>query len=235
MDYLQHHGIRGQKWGKKNGPPYPIAPGDHSAAEKKHLMVEAGYFGDTSNKKKYSVKATYGEGKYTYYPKKSQAFKKAEKVDEERIRQVSRGNLTNKKEAEAFTSMLELIDIDRAKHQRILNSARDRNEKLQKNNKLSDQNMAKLGAQMSYHAMAREIDEATTRGILKRCTERGYTVESQEIRRFITTGKHALRDSALFTLGGVPLLFIPDSIQLDKRGNNSSGNIQYGRRYKVRP
>ena len=22
--YLAHHGIKGQKWGVKNGPPYPI-------------------------------------------------------------------------------------------------------------------------------------------------------------------------------------------------------------------
>jgi hypothetical protein len=33
--YLQHHGILGQKWGKRQGPPYPLNPGDHSAAEKK--------------------------------------------------------------------------------------------------------------------------------------------------------------------------------------------------------
>jgi hypothetical protein len=33
--YLAHHGIMGQKWGKRNGPPYPLAPADHSAAEKK--------------------------------------------------------------------------------------------------------------------------------------------------------------------------------------------------------
>ena len=32
--YLQHHGILGQKWGKKNGPPYPLGASDHSAAEK---------------------------------------------------------------------------------------------------------------------------------------------------------------------------------------------------------
>lgn len=32
---LQHHGILGQKWGKQNGPPYPIGSGDHSAAENK--------------------------------------------------------------------------------------------------------------------------------------------------------------------------------------------------------
>lgn len=32
---LQHHGIEGQKWGFRNGPPYPIPTGDHSAEEKR--------------------------------------------------------------------------------------------------------------------------------------------------------------------------------------------------------
>lgn len=34
-NYLAHHGILGMKWGKKNGPPYPLGASDHSAAEKK--------------------------------------------------------------------------------------------------------------------------------------------------------------------------------------------------------
>lgn len=34
-DYLAHHGILGQKHGKRNGPPYPLKPGDHSASERK--------------------------------------------------------------------------------------------------------------------------------------------------------------------------------------------------------
>lgn len=32
---LKHHGILGMKRGKKQGPPYPLNPADHSAAEKK--------------------------------------------------------------------------------------------------------------------------------------------------------------------------------------------------------
>lgn len=31
--YLIHHGILGQKWGKRNGPPYPLGEGDHSRKE----------------------------------------------------------------------------------------------------------------------------------------------------------------------------------------------------------
>lgn len=34
-DELYHHGILGQRWGKKNGPPYPLSVKDHSASEKK--------------------------------------------------------------------------------------------------------------------------------------------------------------------------------------------------------
>lgn len=33
--YLSHHGILGMKWGKQNGPPYPLGSDDHSASEKK--------------------------------------------------------------------------------------------------------------------------------------------------------------------------------------------------------
>ena len=31
QNYLSHHGIKGQKWGKKNGPPYPL---DSKTAER---------------------------------------------------------------------------------------------------------------------------------------------------------------------------------------------------------
>lgn len=35
---LSHHGILNQKWGVRNGPPYPLGGGDYSAAERKAIQ-----------------------------------------------------------------------------------------------------------------------------------------------------------------------------------------------------
>lgn len=35
MEYITHHGIKGQKWGKRNGPPYPLDYDDHTEEQKK--------------------------------------------------------------------------------------------------------------------------------------------------------------------------------------------------------
>lgn len=47
---LCHHGIKGQKWGTRNGPPYPLNDSDHSSSEKK--AARGGSSGGDSSKKK---------------------------------------------------------------------------------------------------------------------------------------------------------------------------------------
>ena len=34
MFSLEHHGIAGQRWGKRNGPPYPLEYSKHSKSER---------------------------------------------------------------------------------------------------------------------------------------------------------------------------------------------------------
>lgn len=41
-DVLMHHGIQGQRWGHKNGPPYPLDASQKSSAERKY-RTDKGY------------------------------------------------------------------------------------------------------------------------------------------------------------------------------------------------
>lgn len=42
--YLMHHGIKGQKWGVENGPPYPLSFKDYSKAEKRQVQIKDNLF-----------------------------------------------------------------------------------------------------------------------------------------------------------------------------------------------
>lgn len=88
---LYHHGILGMKWGKKNGPPYPLGPGDHSAAEEKHLK-----------KKKFDHMDT---------TKKTNAMQRHKMTDEELMERIGRV----KKEKELKDLEKENVDVNEGK------------------------------------------------------------------------------------------------------------------------
>lgn len=48
---LMHHGIKGQKWGEKNGPPYPLSGGSFSASERKAKYKKRRRINSIYNKK----------------------------------------------------------------------------------------------------------------------------------------------------------------------------------------
>jgi len=46
-----HHGILGQKWGKRNGPPYPLGGGDYTQSERKAIFKKRRQRNSIYNKK----------------------------------------------------------------------------------------------------------------------------------------------------------------------------------------
>lgn len=76
VDELYHHGILGMRHGVRNGPPYPLAAGDHSEGEKK-----AGWRKSLS-----SAKQTASRGRaYISRRKEKKAQKKAAKIQQKAV------------------------------------------------------------------------------------------------------------------------------------------------------
>lgn len=74
-DELYHHGIQGMRWGRKNGPPYPLDYKSHSADEKRqNTKKELSAY--TDSKGEQSLKRYKKTGKTADIPKKES---KAEK------------------------------------------------------------------------------------------------------------------------------------------------------------
>lgn len=85
-DYLAHHGILGQKWGKRNGPPYPLDEKDYSKREKQ-LKKDARKVRDA----------------YNSYLTYEQIYEKANKTDVAKTVSTSENVLKAKKEYENAT------------------------------------------------------------------------------------------------------------------------------------
>ena len=94
---LYHHGIFGQKWGKKNGPPYPLKPSKHSASEKK-----AGW-----RKSLFNKKVSEGEEQKTVAPKPRFKHPDEKYFDSRKYGSQDLRNLTNRfNDEKAFNEAL---------------------------------------------------------------------------------------------------------------------------------
>lgn len=107
MAYLEHHQILGAKWGKRNGPPYPLGSGDHSSAEKSAAKAAGVKVGQDS-----------GKGSIANVKKKSTSSKSAKKVmteEEKRAAAVEAVKSGDKKKISKYMDQLstqELFDAE---------------------------------------------------------------------------------------------------------------------------
>lgn len=83
-DYLEHHGIKGQKWGVKNGPPYPLDEKEMSPEEryknvrniKKQALKVAKEYSDIFNK---HANDRYDKAWHEWYVEREKAIEEEKK------------------------------------------------------------------------------------------------------------------------------------------------------------
>ena len=163
MSYLEHHGILGQKWGKKEGPPYPLGSGDHSSAEKSAAQAAGVKVGQDS-----------GKGSIANVKKKSTRSKSAKKImteEEKRAAAVEAVKSGDRKKIAKYASYLSSQELQDAEN-RVRNLSNITREDPSQQ-KMSKADMAKMEAirsgdkekikeyadQMSYN----ELSEAMNR------------------------------------------------------------------------
>lgn len=195
--YLMHHGIKGQKWGQKNGPPYPIGSSGHSAREEK-----AGWRSSLDKTAYKQAKKNKREAKKAY----EKAYNKASNYSSlHPISQFIKGTKSNKKSTELWRDeRLKNKSYEQAVKE--LNAARSdyRKQKAEVNTKHIAKTLCiseKEAEQVKKYAKVVGISLATTAGLvaagylLSRNKQALSTLGDNLINRgknFIEAGKEGL-------------------------------------------
>lgn len=118
--FLAHHGILGQKWGHRNGPPYPLGDSDHSAAEKKAGWRKSLAAGRPSIKDR--IKNTFSKYNPDTAVKELNDYYKFDDYKEE-LNKLKKDHDAVENEYKKYSDEMEKLGPDNPKYQKYLGEA----------------------------------------------------------------------------------------------------------------
>lgn len=192
---LYHHGILGMKWGDRNGPPYPLSSGAHSAREKKH-----GTKGWTAEAKADAKRKPSANGERT---SKKKTRKTAEDITKDVIKEAKHQNGSNDKNQKPSPSKVSLKDVNTYRSEMIEKYSKSDPEKADKYKNASEKDLAeeyqrRKELTKTVVAVAAVVGVSTAcyfafrSGAVKRIAKSGITQADDAAKAVV---KEAIRDS----------------------------------------
>ena len=176
---LYHHGVRGQKWGQRNGPPYPLFAGAHSASEKK-----AGWR-KSLNK---SSSARYG------------------------------GAGQSNREARKYQRKLNQLDKNQTEHFARYQRASDKAARIERKHGNTSKKYQKAIDKAAAYERSLKDSEAVTWKTIAELTDKGYSMNSEKVKRYALMGETMVGTLLGGFLGGT-LVTAFNSPYLEQKGN----------------
>ena len=186
---LYHHGILGQRWGKKNGPPYPIAAGAHSASEKK-----AGWKKSLNSSNVYDRRAgKHGIKMLKYYDKHQDYGIKGDEKKSDKYWEKSKKHrekmFSNK--AKSYQSELNKLDQKMAKHEIARDKFLEKGYRLLEKNKGANAEKKASKFLNKAHINKESIKQAERKmhETIKEMKEFGYGFNTNTTERYSRRGR----------------------------------------------
>lgn len=172
-DYLEHHGVKNQKWGQRNGPPYPLDRGKDGRITQKQRKKKQGVIARLKANHQKKVKAKQRAAA------KAEKAKQAKKDTEEKMsKEELREKLLKSTDPKFIASHMDMLDTKEIKERldRI-------NTEKQVKQLLKDDSKKKVDKGMEWVKNVKEIADTTSKAAIAYSNVLEATGKKEKLRQ----------------------------------------------------